>query len=180
LTTQAPTPSRPINKVQKFEDLYRLFQDKPGVHKYQDQINDIYSKGGNTLIILYEDLLAFDSQLADMIKNDPETLLEDAVEAFKNVLKFQSGGSLINQNYFVRITTKDEKSPLAIPIRGLRSIDIDKLVWYKGILVRTSIVRPKLVKASFECHLCQHTFEVLQLTAKIKWPRSSASISLRG
>ena len=157
MTTQAPTPSRPINKVQKFEDLYRLFQDKPGVHKYQDQINDIYSKGGNTLIILYEDLLAFDSQLADMIKNDPESLLKDAVEAFKNVLKFQSGGSLSNQNYFVRITTKDEKSPLAIPIRGLRSIDIDKLVWYKGILVRISIVRPKLVEASFECHLCQHT-----------------------
>ena len=172
MTTQSPTPSRPIPIVKKFEDFYRLFQDKPGNYKYQNQINDIYSTGGNTLIIFYEDLLAFDSQIADMLRNDPEVLLEDAIEAFKNVLKFQSGGSLNSQNYFVRITTKDDKSPLSLPIRKLRSKNIDKLVWYKGILVRISTVRPKLIKASFECQTCQHIFEVVQLTAKIKWPRS--------
>ena len=47
MTIPIPTPSRPINKVQKFEDFYRLFQDKPGVYKYQDKINEIllqYSK----------------------------------------------------------------------------------------------------------------------------------------
>ena len=175
MTTQAPTPTRPINRVQKFEDFYRLFQDKPGIHKYQDQINDIYSSSGNTLIILYEDLLAFDSQTAEMLRNDPESLLVDAVDAFKNVLKFQTSGSLSHQNYFVRITTKDEKSPLAIPIRGLRSKNIDKLVWFKGILVRTSTVRPKLVKAIFQCNLCGAQFEIIQLTSKIRWPRSCTS-----
>ena len=172
MTTPSPKPSRPIPIVQKFEDFYRLFQEKPSVYKYLEKINTIFSSSGNTLIVLYEDLLAFDSQIADMLKNDPETLLEEAVEAFENVLKFQSGGILRNQNYFVRITTKDDKCPLLIPIRKLRSKNIDKLVGYKGILVRTSTVRPKLVKASFECHLCQHTFEVIQLTASIKWARS--------
>ena len=89
MTTPLSPPSQPISTVQKFEDFYRLFQDTPGVYKYQDHINDVYSKGGNTLIIYYEDLLAFDSQLAEKLRNDPEALLEDAVEAFKNVLKFQ-------------------------------------------------------------------------------------------
>ena len=41
MTTPMPTPSRPINTIQKFEDFYRLFQEKPGTYKYQDKINDI-------------------------------------------------------------------------------------------------------------------------------------------
>jgi len=175
LTIPTPTPSRPISIVQKFEDFYRLFEDKPGVFKYQDQINDIYSLSGYTLIVLYEDLLAYDGQIADMLKNDPETLLEDAVEAFKNVLQFQSGGSLTHPNYFVRITTKDDKSPLSTPIRKLLSKNIDKLVLYQGILVRTSTVRPKLINAEFECQICHHNFGVLQLSASIKWPKSCVS-----
>ncbi|MFX1339779.1 MAG: minichromosome maintenance protein MCM [Promethearchaeota archaeon] len=170
MTQPLPTPSQPIHKVQRFEDFYRLFQDKPGVFKYQDQINKIIDDGGNTLIILYEDLLSFDPQIAELLKNDPETLLEDAIEAYMNVIKLQSG-SLTNEKYFVRITTKDEKSPLKIPIRGLRSKNIDKLVWFKGILVRISTVRPKLTIAVFECILCGASINIPQLTSKVRWPK---------
>lgn len=169
MTTPAPSPGIPINKIQRFEDFYRLFQEKPGFYKYQDKINDAFSKSDNTLIILYEDLLAFDSQIADMLKNDPEALIEDAVEAFKNVLKYQAG-KLEDQNYFVRITTKDDKSPLTIPLRGLRAKNIDKLVWSKGILVRISAIRPKLIKATFECNICGAQFEIIQLSSKIMLP----------
>ncbi|TFF94332.1 MAG: hypothetical protein EU544_04630, partial [Promethearchaeota archaeon] len=170
MTTPLSPPSQPISTVQKFEDFYRLFQDTPGVYKYQDHINDVYSKGGNTLTIYYEDLLAFDSQLAEKLRNDPEALLEDAVEAFKNVLKFQ-GGNIPKQKYFVRISTKDDKSPLTVSIRNLRAKDIDKLVWFKGILIRSSTIRPKITKASFECLLCGAQFEIVQLTSRIKLPK---------
>jgi len=170
MTTPMPTPSRPVNKVQKFEDFYRLFQEKPGVYKYQDKINDIFSKGGNTLVILYEDLLSFDAQIAEMLRDDPESLLEDAVDAFKNVLKFQSG-QLKKINFFVRISTRDKNSPLSLPVRGLRAKHIDKLIWFKGITIRSSTIRPKLVKAMFECNVCGAQFEVIQLTSSVKWPR---------
>ncbi len=170
MTTPSSSPTPPINKVQRFDDFYRLFQDKPGIYKYQDQINEIFSKGGNRLIILYEDLLAFDPQIANMLKNDPEALLEDAIEAFKNVLKFQ-GAKLTPQEYFVRITTKDPKSLLTIPLRGLRAKHIDNLIWSKGILVRSSTIRPKLMKAVFECTICGAQFEIIQLTSRIKWPK---------
>ena len=125
MTTPLSTPTAPINRVQKFEDFYRFFEERPGVYPYQDQINDIYSKGTNTLIFLYEDLLSYDSHLADLLKHDPESLLEDAVDAFKNLLKFQ--GTIPDQDYFVRVSTKDDKSPLFVPIRSLRAKYIDKL-----------------------------------------------------
>ncbi len=170
MTTPLPSPSQPINKVQRFEDFYRLFQEKPGEYKYQDQINDIYAKGGNTLIILYEDLLASEPDIAELLKQDPEALLEDAIDAFKNLLKFQ-GSKLTIQNYFVRITTKDKISTLFIPLRGLRAKDISTLVWSKGILVRCSTIRPKIIKASFECNICGAQFDIIQLTSRIRWPK---------
>ena len=102
MTQPLPSPTQPIHKTQRFEDFYRLFQDKPGIFKYQDQINKIIDEGGNTLIILYEDLLSFDPQIAELLRDNPESLLDDAIEAYKNVIKLQSG-SLSNQKYFVRI-----------------------------------------------------------------------------
>jgi replicative DNA helicase Mcm len=170
LASPASSPSVPIHKTQRFEDFYRLFEDKPGVYKYQDQINDIISKNSNNLIIFYEDLLAFDSQLAEMLKKDPESLIEEAVKAFKNTLKFQ-GSKVIDKEYYVRISTADEKSPLNIPLRGLRAKHIDTLVSFKGILIRSSPIRPKLIDATFECLVCKTQFNVTQLTSKIKWPK---------
>ena len=170
MTQPLSSPTVPIHKVQKFEDFYRLFQDKPGVYKYQNLIKDVISKSSNILIIYYEDLLAFDSQIAEILKNDPESLLEDATEAFKNLVKFESG-KLIYKDYFIRIATKEEKSPLSILLRGLRAKHIDKLVWFKGILVRCSAIRPKLIKAEFECNLCGHPIEILQLTSRVRWPK---------
>ncbi len=169
MTTPISRPSVPIHKISRFEDFYRLFEDKPGIYKYQDKINDVFSKGSNTLIILYEDLLAFDPQIAELLRKDPETLLENATEAFKNILKFQ-GSKLTDKDYFVRLITKDDKSPLFISLRGLRAKNIDNFIWTNGILVRSSTIRPKLIEATFECMTCKTQFEVLQLTSKIKWP----------
>ncbi len=169
MTTPLSNPTIPINRIQKFEDFYRLFQEKPGVYKYLDQINDVISKGGTTLIVFYEDLLAFDPQIADKLKTDPESVLEDAIEAFKNILKFQ-GTVITNQYYFVRVTTQDKKCPLFIHLRGPRAKNIDNFIWSNGILIRSSTIRPKLKRATFECVLCGSQFEVTQLTSKIKWP----------
>ncbi len=170
MTIPLSSPSQPINKVQRFEDFYRSFQETPGVYKYKDQINEIYAKGENTLVVLFEDLLASDPDIAEMLKKDPEDLLEDAVEAFKNLLKFQ-GTQLNHPDYFVRITTKDKMSPLLIPLRGLRAKHISSLVWSKGILVRCSTIRPKLEKATFICHLCGAQIDIDQLTSRIRWPK---------
>lgn len=168
---QPQPPAAPINPVQKFKDFFRTFQDTPGEYKYQERIKDIAAKNGNTLTFLYEDLLSFNSKIAEMLRTDPEELLDDAVEAFKDILKFQSGKKLTYEKYFVRIGTEDPKSILNVKIRGLRSTHIDELVWLKGIIIRSSRVRPKLKKASFECLVCGTTFEVVQITSKVKWPR---------
>ncbi|MBY9007133.1 MAG: hypothetical protein KGD63_10270 [Candidatus Lokiarchaeota archaeon] len=170
MTTPLSTPKLPINVIQRFEDFYRLFEDSPGDYKYQQQIKDISAKGGNSLLIFYEDLLSYDLDIAEMLKQDPAPLIEDAIKAFKNLLKFQSSETNGYKDYFVRFSTKDEKSPISISIRGLRSKHIDKLVCINGITIRSSVVRPKLINGVFECIVCGSTFDVLQLTSSIRWP----------
>ena len=171
MTTPSTTPTKPLNPTQEFEDFFRYYMDKPGVYKYHEQIKRIDSKGANTLVILYEDLLNHNYKLAKMLEEDPDQLLDHALKAFKDLLKFESGGTLTHEKYFVRVATQDDKSPLMVPLRKLRAEDIDKLVWFRGILIRSSKIRPKLTKASFECLLCGSQFEVVQLTSKIKWPK---------
>ncbi|MFX1236656.1 MAG: LAGLIDADG family homing endonuclease, partial [Promethearchaeota archaeon] len=171
MTTPISGSSVPINIVQKLEEFYRDFQEKPGVPKYLDLINDLFSRGENTLVVLYEDLLSYDSDIADMLREDPEVIIKDAIEAFKNTLKFNSS-TLAHKDYFVRFCTKDDMGPLAVPIRGLRAKHIDKLVWFNGITIRSSTVRPKLTKAKFECTVCGASFEIPQITSQVSWPRA--------
>jgi replicative DNA helicase Mcm len=170
LASPASASSVPFYTTQRFEDFLRLFEDEPGIYKYQEQINEIISKNGNSLIINYEDLLAFDSQLAKAFRKDPESSIEEAIKAFKKVLKSQ-GSKIDDKDFFVRISTIDEKSPLTIPLRGLRAKHIDTLVSFNGILIRSSTIRPKLIEATFECMVCKTQFNVTQLTSRIKWPK---------
>jgi replicative DNA helicase Mcm len=170
LASPASTPTVPFYAIKRFEDFLRLFEDEPGVYKYQEQINEIISKNINYLIIYYEDLLAFDSQLAEVLRKDPDSSIEEAIKAFKKVLKSQ-GSKTSDKDFFVRISTIDEKSPLSIPLRGLRAKHIDTLVSFNGILIRSSTIRPKLIDATFECMVCKTQFNVTQLTSRIKWPK---------
>ncbi len=159
-----------VNKVQRFEDFFRLFQESPGVFNYQDQINDIYTKNVNTLIFLYEDLLAFDPNTAEMLIKDPETLLEDAIEALKNILQF-FGSNLEHKSYHVQVKTSIKNIKLISSFKDLNSAKISQLVFCCGIVSGISQVKAVLLKGFFECNLCGSKFVIFQLTSKVRWPK---------
>ncbi len=170
MSTPFAYQNQPINKVQKFEDFLRLFQENPGVYNYQDQISDIYAKNEDTLVILYEDLLAFDPKVAEMLIKDPEALLEDAVEAFKNILRFQ-GSKLEHNSYHVQVKKSIKNIKLISGFKDLNSAKISQLVFCRGIVSGISQVKAVLLKGVFECNLCGSKFEIVQLTSKLRWPR---------
>ena len=64
------------NYVRKFEDFFRHFQMKNGIHKYNDRIKQIQLSGGGTLRFFYEDLFNFDPQLAEKLKDDLVPILD--------------------------------------------------------------------------------------------------------
>lgn len=159
-----------INKVQRFEDFFRLFQESPGVYKYQDQISDIFTKKANIIVLLYEDLLAFNSTLSEMLIKDPEALLEGAVEAFTNILRFQ-GSKLEHNSYHVQVKTSIKNVKLISSFKNLNSTKISQLVFCRGIVSGISQIKPVLIRGVFACNLCGSKFEIIQLTSKLHWPK---------
>lgn len=170
INNKQPQPSIPINKIKRFEDFFRLFQEKPTEFKYRDKISKIYAEGENILEFLFEDLNAFDPALAEMLKNNPEDVILDIIEAFKNLLKFHApGGKLKDEvEYFIQISTDNDSN--LILLRGLRSKHIDKLIFTRGILLRASTVRPKLENAIYKCLRCDTEFPQIQLSNTLIWP----------
>jgi len=155
----------PADPTKNFEDFFREFEDEPNHFKYRDMIKNVAYSKGNSIYVLFEDILSFDPPLADFLKNEPEVALKYAVEAFKDLLMTYSGGQLEQGDYFVRITTKNQSNE--VPLRKLRSEHIDKLVYLYGILVRASQVIPQIIIATFECPLCQTQIEIEQLESSV-------------
>ncbi len=104
----------PSDLLCRFEDFYRLYQSKPGEFKYQEQINEILSKNENTLIVRLEDLSSFDPYMIE-ISNVPDSL-NAALDAFKNLLRFQGGLGLLQKNYSVCIINKTNKTKIDFAI----------------------------------------------------------------
>ncbi len=53
INNNQPQPSIPINKIKRFEDFFRLFQEKPTEFKYRDKISKIYAEVENNLEFLF-------------------------------------------------------------------------------------------------------------------------------
>lgn len=161
-------PQQPISIVKEFEDFFLLFE-KEGKRIYEEKLRDLHSSGDTEFEFLFEDLLSHNPPLAEKLRNNPEEVLEEAILALKNTIKFK--GSLASAPYYVRVATEDDHSPLFTPLRKIRSTHVGKFLYIRGIVTRMSALRDKILNASFECLLCGAEFDIIQLTDTVKKPR---------
>ena len=164
-----------LNDVLRFEDFFRSFQDKQNRYKYRDVIVNLSKGKENVLYLSYDDLLLFDSHLAETLVNKPEVLIKDAKEAFINYLE-RIGHKSSNNDYLVRISIDSKNSPLEIPLIDLRSNVLSKLIMCKGRVVKKSQLEMRLKIGNFECTLCGSRFEVFQYSLKIRKPSFCANV----
>lgn len=150
-----------------FEEFLRGFEDKDGERKYQVMLAQMAASGRRSVIVDYEDLIHFNTDLAESLLKDPDKALKECKSAAFEVLSTENPG------YAGEI-----KKSLTIRLRGvtdrvnLRKVDtshLDKMIAFAGMLVRTSELRPLLVDAAFVCP-DGHTTRVIQEGASIKKP----------
>ncbi len=164
------TDSPPANPMEDFEDFFRSFEEKPNEFKYRQKISDAYANSQSHITVLFEDILNFRPTLANYLLNFPEQALEEATESFKNIYRIDAGGMFDpNLPYTVRIGTNNNSNE--VPLRQIRSSHIDKLLYVRGIIIRSSIVRPQIVKASFQCQVCGTVMEIDQNSTNLIPPR---------
>jgi len=123
--------------------------------KYKDRIFKVLEGYPNvrSITVDYSDLEMFDPDLADLLIEKPDTIIRTAQRAIKNINPMGTGADINIR--FKNITN-------IVPLRNLRSKFIGKLVAVDGIVRKADEIRPRILKAVFECRSCGYLQEVPQ------------------
>ncbi len=130
---------------------------------YYPQLLEAVRKGQGFIVLDFNELIKFNTELGDEILESPEELLkagELAIREFdlpKKVKKFT-------------IRLRNLPNTQKVLISEIRSKHLLKLVWMEGIVRQKSDVRPHVTAAKFECPSCGNILNVLQLDKKYKEP----------
>lgn len=144
-------------EVEKFEEFFRQF--------YEKDLLAVAASGKKSVTIDFSLLDKFDPDLADKLLNDPETILDAAREALKNI-DLPEGPLEIEPRF------KNLPKQFNIRIRNLRSEHIGKFVSLDGVVRRASEVRPEVSVAIYQCPDCGNKIPVEQKERILKPPIS--------
>lgn len=133
--------------VAKFEEFFSTI--------YKDQLFETLEKypDERSLEIDYNNLEMFDPDLADLLIEKPQEILDAATNAIKNI------DPLVKD---VDINLRIANLTNIIPLKTLLSKYIGNFVAADGIVRKTDEIRPRIETAVFECRGCMRLHEVEQ------------------
>ncbi len=139
----------------KFEEFFST--------KYKDAVFEALEKypDQKSALVDYVELEMFDPDLADLLIEKPEEVIKAASKAIENI-------DPLRKNAELHIRFENVRNN--IPLRFLRSKYIGKLVAVDGIVRKTDEIRPRILKAIFECRSCMRLHEVQQKSNLITEP----------
>ncbi len=137
--------------------------------KYRQRISQIAVAGKKSIVVDFEDLLAFDQRLAEGLLESPDECLRHASNAAYDQLRIEDpeyAEKLETETVTVTVVKLVEPAPL----RRLGSVHIGRLVMVEGIVVRSTPVRPMVMQAAFKCKGCGETTSVNQTGQFLRAP----------
>lgn len=141
--------------VAKFEDFFSTEYKSDvfeALEKYPDE---------RSVVVDYPQLEMFDSDLADLLIEKPEEVIQAAQKAIKNIDTTRKNADL---------NVKFKKVDNIIQLRDLKSKYIGKFIAVDGIIRKANEIRPRIVNAMFECRSCMRLHEVPQKSNMISEP----------
>jgi len=160
-----------IDPQERFLELFKT-------EKYRQRISQLAVTGKTSLVVEFEDILAFDQRLADELLEKPEEYLKHADNAAYTQLQIEEPEYAEKETVTIRVVRLLE----ATSLRKLGSDNIGKLVMIEGIVVRSTPVRPMVMQASFKCRRCGETTRIDQsgLFLRAPFQCQNASCSSKG
>ncbi|WP_409199828.1 minichromosome maintenance protein MCM [Methanobrevibacter sp. DSM 116169] len=135
------------SSVNKFEEFFST--------SYKDDVFNILEKypDERSLTIDYNNLEIFDPELADLLVEKPEEVLESSENAVRNIDPLVKDAD---------INIRIENLSNHIALKFLLSKYIGKFVSCDGIVRKTDEIRPRIETGVFECRGCMRLHEVEQ------------------
>jgi len=153
-------------------DPQERFQNFFKTEEYRKRLSQMAMGGRTSVIVAFEDLLAFDQKLAEELLDKPEEYLKHASNAASAQLQIE------DPEYAERIPLVDVRLVGLLevaPLRKLGSEQMGKIVMVEGIVVRASPVRPMVMQGAFRCKRCGTITPVKQTGSFLKAPFACSS-----
>ena len=135
---------------ERFQDFLRSYV-ADGDHKYRKRLGHVALSGARSLVVDFDDLIAFDSDLARSVLDKPDEYLEFLDRSAWAQLKIEDPEYA---EMIKRIRIRFRKLPERNSLRKIGSENIARLLLIDGIIVRSTSVKPLLIKAAFQCRKC--------------------------
>ncbi len=161
----------------KFAFFFKTFKDKFGEYKYRERISSLSLNRMRSLVIEFDDIIAFDSDMASFIIEKPRLAIAEASKAIKDVMYIENRDYAEEVEYFI---ARFRNLPEQIPLRGIRAIHINKLISLEGIVTRVTPVKQLLTHAVFRCKSCGETIIVPQKGRGLEYPEACPVCSTNG
>jgi len=151
---------------ERFQDFLRSFATEDE-YKYRKRLGHVALSGSRSLVVDFEDLIAFDPELARFILDKPDEYLEYLNRSAWAQLKIEDPEyAEIIKRLLVRFRKLPEKQSL----RMIGSENIGRMLCIDGIIVRSTSVKPLLIKAAFQCRKCNAMSYVEQAGVLMRGP----------
>ena len=135
--------------------------------KYRELLSSMAIEGKTSLTIDFQDLYAYDSELAEKLLEKPEEMLQHFKHAAMAQLFIEDpdyAEKIKEVNIHVRNLYE------YTPLREIGAKQIGKLIMIKGTVTKVTVPRPKITNACFECQRCGERQFVIQSSNYLKLP----------
>ena len=136
---------------ERFQEFLRTFQPEKGEYKYRKRLGQLRSLGQNYVVVDFEDLVSYDSELARLIVDKPDEYLPYIERSGLAQLKIEDPQYA---EEIKKIRVRFRKLPDRFSLRKVGQAQLSKLLLVDGIIVRSTPVRPLVTRAAFQCRKC--------------------------
>ncbi len=149
------------------EDLQSQFENFFKSEEYRKKLANLCTDRKTSLNIDFADIISFESDFAKDLIQNPKEALEILTHAAGNQLCIEDPEySDKIKGLTMRIYDLYDLTPL----RKIGADQINKLIMIHGIVVKTTTVKPKIIKAAFECRRCGERQFIPQTTPFLQAP----------
>ena len=141
---KVPSEEQKMDPQEAFQDFFKL-------EHYRERLTSLSIEGKTSLAVSFEELVSYNRDLAEALMDSPNEFLGHAKHAAYAQLQIE------DPEYATKI--KDVTVRLydlfdVTPLRKLGAENINKLIMINGVIVKSTVVKPKVLKAAFECRRC--------------------------
>jgi len=152
---------------ERFQEFLRTFQIEKGEYKYRKRLGQLASSSQQFVVIDFEDLMTYDSELAKLLVDKPDEHLPYIERSAWAQVKIEdpSYAELVK-----KLKVRFRKLPEHYSLRRIGSVHLGKLLLLDGIIVRGTPVKPLIMRAAFQCRKCNSLTYVDQTGLAMREP----------